>query len=240
MLWVGLAVVVVVAFAWGLWGVLRDTAVEDPVATARPTGSVWNESPPPKPTPTPTPMPSNPIPSPSAAVDCPVVDNILADHPRDGRVHGGGLSFSLPDGWNNDGGWSRLLTDQSGASRIFEGGWGSFLSVGAAPSAAGFLDPALTATQVVECHVTSSRFSGYTGYTIESSEETTVDGSPGWWIRARATSMVIPGGSATFDVVVVDTGSPETDAVYWAGVVDADAKALADLDVVRADLQISD
>ncbi|MEO7587758.1 MAG: DUF2510 domain-containing protein [Arachnia sp.] len=237
-LWIGLSVVVLLAFAWGLWGGLRNGATEDPVTTARPTGSVWNEEPP---TVSPSnPPPTDPTPTRDARTDCPVVNNVVADHPLDGRVHGGGLSFALPEGWSDGGSWSMVLTDESGASRSFDGGWASFLAVGRAPSAAGFVDPALTAVQVLECHVTSGRFTGYTGHTIDTSQEITVDGKPGWWVRGRATSTRIPGGSATYDVVVVDTGDADGDAVYWAGAVDADATAVAALDVVRADLRLSD
>lgn len=230
--------VVLLAFAWGLWGGLRDAVTEDPPATARPTGSVWNEEP--APTPPPSPPPTDPAPTGGATVDCPVVENVVGDHPRDGRVHGGGLSFAAPEGWTDGGSWSMVLTDESGASRLFDDGWASFLAVGRAPSAAGFLDPALTAVQVLECHVTSGRFSGYTGHTIETSQEITIDGEPGWWVRGRATSTRIPGGSATYDVVVVDTGDADGDAVYWAGAVDADTTAVADLDAVRADLRLGD
>ncbi|RMB61933.1 DUF2510 domain-containing protein [Tessaracoccus antarcticus] len=235
---IALAVVLVVAFGWGVWESLRDAVTEDPVASARPTGSVWNEEPP---TVAPsTPVPTDPTPSGGAAVDCPVVNNVVEDHPRDGRVHGGGMSFGVPEGWAEGGSWSMVLTDESGASRLFDSGWASFLAVGRAPSAAGFVDPALTAVQVLECHVTSGRFSGYTGHTIDTSQEITIDGQPGWWVRGQATSTRIPGGGATYDVVVVDTGSPDGDAVYWAGAVDADATALADLDSVRADLRLND
>lgn len=238
-LWIGLAAVVVIAFAWGLWGGLRDSLTEDPGATARPTGSVWNESPMPPPTASPTPPPPEPATTGAADIGCPVVENVVEDHPRDGRIHGGGLSFGVPQGWSEGGSWSLVLTDESGASRTFDDGWASFLAVGRAPSAAGFLDPAVTAQQVLECHLTSGRFSGYKGHSIETSQELSVGGQPGWWVRGKATSTRIPGGSATFDVVVVDTGNEQGAAVYWAGAVDADAAALPALDDVRADLRLS-
>lgn len=219
---------------WSTWP--RNTPIAQDTTSSRPTGSVWNETK--RPTPS-TPPPPTASHSHGTTVECPRVTNERRQHPADGRVHGGGLSFAVPEGWTSGGTWSRVLTDQSGAGRHHSGStWSSLLTVGIAPHESGFDDPRTTAIQIFECHVSSSNFPGYLGRAIVVDEAITVDGKPGRWVRGHAESSQVPGGGATYDMVVLDLGDKEGLSVYWGGVVDADTKALADLDVVREGLRV--
>lgn len=234
-LWIGLVVVVVIAAAWGIWGV-RNLPTDDPTP-ARPSESVWNELP--------TSMSPSPLPSVSQGgqlVDCPRVENVRTSEPQSNdRVDGGSLSIQIPDGWGSGDGLSVMLTDEASAfKRYDDSSWGSFVSVGLAPSSSEAQDLELLATQVLECHFSSGRFSGYVEHTVLVSEAYSVDGSPGWRIQASASSTSLPGGVATFDIVVVDTANPEGFGVFWAGVIDADAQALADEQTVMEGLRLSE
>lgn len=179
-------------------------------------------------TPSPSPSPS-PTPSGGETAPCPIVtpDPVPAD-PTELRA--GGLAAKVPDGWSTgETVPAEGLTRQASALRFAEdSAWASFISVGFAPRSAGDVEPRQTALQLFQCHVTGSWFSGLQDQQSALIDEaTTIGGKPGWWMRLRATSSSAPGGGATYDVIVIDRGSPEGQSVFWSGVVDADTAAAA-------------
>lgn len=210
----------------GVWFVARglntDPPSEPPVSRpvsndpdgpiARPT------SPPPSPTPTPT----------ASAVPCPMAG--FADSSGATDLNHAGLTVTAPEGWAPyRSSVSVALRDQRSAHLDAEGSsWMSFMTVGYADRSE-FPDAESASRQVIECHVTSGRFSGYTGHD-EVSVTSPPHGEDGAWLyEMQATSTNAPGGGALFIAYAVDLGHAEGISVFWGGAVNSDAKALNDL-----------
>ena len=181
----------------------------------------------PVPTPTPSATPSpevtpTPVPSASASAGrCPVGDPFTRqEHPRDGRVHGGGLSFPRQPGWQDPGvqasafSWAYDLgeTDLQLAQTRF-----AAYAVGAVSVADGFEDPSSAAALIMRCTVTSPLYSAVSGTTELVDEETAVDGYPAWSLRVdvRTDGAGTSDAGDTVQVTVVDLGSPESLAFFW-------------------------
>ncbi len=242
-LWIGLGVmvaVIAVVAALALTGNLPGgtIAAPDNTQTARPTGSVWDET-----LPSESPTPSDPPPSDDVGelVECPRVSNVRASANSASRVYGADLSFEPPrTGWDvSDRTWANTLADQGVAERNHPGTtWYNVLVVGLAPSEHGFTDPRITARQVMDCHLSSISYPGLTGKTLVVDEAVEIDGHPGWRVRVEAGSTDAPGGGSAAEYVVVDTGNPEGLSVFWGGAVNADQQAMADVQEVRETLRV--
>lgn len=212
-LWFVLAMVVITGLV-GLF-VLRPpslTATPADDNSAKPTGSQWNEVPP-------TPTPTEPEESGSGeTVECP--QNSFDDRSEvssDGRMHGGGLSFEAPGGWD----WQKRpvsmpwLHDHNSTIKTITSGWMSNLSVGEVKRSEGFADPRTTAAQLMDCLASSGLYLGFTGREDLLDESFTLDGHGGW----RMTAEVHVGNQGDIlgdvvDVIVLDLGNPDKLAVF--------------------------
>ena len=186
----------------------------------------------PAPAGTPTPVPSE-VPS---AEPCPIGDPFSRqEHPRDGRVHGGGLSFPEQPGWLDPGVQSSAFTwaydlgetDVQLAQTRF-----AAYAVGAVSVADGFEDPRSAAALILGCTVTSALYNDVSGTTELVDEETTVDGYQAWSLRAevRTYDARTSFSGDTVQITVVDLGSPESLAFFWGSAPTGDEAFQARLD----------
>ncbi|MCW2811540.1 MAG: hypothetical protein JWP61_1998 [Friedmanniella sp.] len=254
-------VVLLVVGAVVLWPRLTDGTTGGPVPTSSVTGgddSSPTSSPTPRPTgpsllsprPTTSPRPTSPRPtvspgSPSAPGTAPCPEGqptARQDHPVDGRVHGGGLSFAEQPGFTETPQGSGLswAYDVGAQEKRVEPHWFSLLAVGALSTVDGFEQPEQAAELVMECTATSSYYQDFTGRDDLSSAAVTVHGHPGWLLRSRIT-IDSPDIAATGDVVevlVVDLGSPESLAMFWGAAPIGDAALGDQLTSVRRSLRV--
>ena len=172
----------------------------------------------------------------ATAGPCPVGDPFTRqDHPRDGRVHGGGLSFPRQPGWQDPGvqasafTWAYDLgeTDIQLAQTRF-----ASYAVGAVSVADGFEDPRSAAELIMRCTVGSALYSSVTGTTDLVDEETTVDGYRAWSLRADVQTYDARTSyqGDTVQITVVDLGSPESLAFFWGSAPIGDEAFQARLD----------
>lgn len=212
-LWFVLAMVVIAGLVAAF--VLRPDGLSTAPAdtnSARPTGSQWDEVPP-------TPTPTQPEETGSGeTIDCP--QNSFDDRSEvsaDNRMHGGGLSFEAPGGWN----WREQpvqmpwLYDHNSTIRTITAGWMSNLSVGEVKRSEGFADPRSTATQLMGCMASSGLYWGFSGREDLADESFTLDGHGGW--RTTAEVHVDNQGDIkgdVVDIIVLDLGDPRTLAVF--------------------------
>lgn len=210
------------------------------------TVSAWDETSKPDPTPSASPSPSDP-PSPSdepppEQVACPQGDPVARnDHPADGRVHGGGLSFPKVSGWeDNPGAGFTWAYDVAAQSDPVEETWVALMAVGALRMADGFENPQASAEAITACLSTSDYYAGFTGATELDSGEVTVDGQPGWRIRTeiRVDDPDVEAEGDVLDVVVVDTGAGESLGMFVGAVPLDDDSRLTVLDETEAALAV--
>lgn len=223
------AVVLVLVLVGAL--VLRErsrTVVEPaPAASGPPAGgdtsaaATPSPSPTPSPTPTATPSPSDtPSPTPSSE-PCPVGNPFARqDYPRDGRVHGGSLSFPRQRGWTEPGDQTSAFTwayDVGETDIRVQPQWATVYAVGALSVADGFEDPRSAAHLSMRCTVASALYSNVTSRTDLVDEATTVDGYRAWTMRSeiRTYDARTNYGGDTVQITVVDLGSPEALAFFW-------------------------
>lgn len=218
-----------------------------------PTVSGWDETSSPSPTPTPTPTPTpdqSKSPTPSAAgspsgtaqeaTACPTGDpTARAEHPNDGLVHGGGLAYSPVADWQpyNFYGLSWGY-DVTGQMWEYNPTWISIAAVGALRVGDGFTDPKQAAEAMMQCLASSAYYQDFASRKDIWSKEVTVDGHKGYSIRSEI-RIDPPNGNAEGDVaevIVVDTGNPESFGFFTSSatigdterqkLVDAAAKSL--------------
>ncbi len=191
---------------------------------------------------TPSPQPSSPQPS-STAVGCPPGDPAFRqDHPTDDRIHGGGLSFPKVSGYAQTTQQSAFFWayDVDGQSKSISPTWSSMYAVGAVPTFNGFDSPRTAAELILQCTVTSPDFyRGVTRVRTLSAKRVTVGGQSGWSlrteVRVRAAGVTVPGD--ILQIVVVDTESPESLAMFWACVPLDDPASLKQLDATLKKLR---
>ncbi len=204
--------------------------------SARPTGSQWNELPT---TETPT-EPEDP--ADGGLIDCP--QNSLDDRSeisRDGRMHGGGLSFEPPGGfdWRDEPVFMPWLYDHNSTTKEIVWGWQSNVSVGEVRRSEGFADPRSTASQLMGCLASSGLYLGFTGRDDLRDESFTLDGNAGW----RITSDVFVDSQGDIkgdvvDVIVLDLGDPDTFAVFISCATIEDEENLAEVATVTESLRV--
>lgn len=178
------------------------------------TVSAWDDS---KPTASPTPTPS-PSPSPSGTpsrrqrVDCPSgAPGDVAQHPTDGRVHGGRLSFPVIGSGYGAPRPKPGLTwfyDVAAQSQSTEPGWESWIAVGEVAVQPGFETPADAAESSMQCVVNPSWFSDFESRTDVRNEAYQLGGHQGWIVSSEV-RVDKPGLSVEGDlvtIVIIDDG----------------------------------
>lgn len=189
-------------------------AAED-TNTSTPTISAWDEK-----SATPSPSASgseDPAPSGGAIVACPKDGGDLHANSGD-RITGGGLSFSRVPGWDDASNFSMAWTYDMGAqtSTVYPG-WFSLVSVGALSVADGFEQPKRSTQMMMSCFASSSYYLGFSGRKDLISQAVTISGKPGWRLRSEIyvdmPSLPQVKGDVV-DVIVVDTGKPESLGVF--------------------------
>lgn len=188
----------------------------DSSAPVPPSAVPSSADPTPSASPSPTPSPSD---APSAS--CPLGDpTARQEHPDDGRVHGGGLSFPMQRGWSFPGEQASDFTwayDVGETDLRVEPSWFSSYAVGALSVADGFEDPRSAATLVLRCTLASSFYRNVVGEPTLVERQTTLDGYPAFTI---STQVHVDDDRTTFAgdtlvITVVDLGSPEALGFFW-------------------------
>ena len=200
----------------------RDRTVVDPApstSTSAPGTATATPAPSASPTPVPSPSPSGteqPVPG---GQDCPVGDPLTRqDHPEDGRVHGGGLSFLPPSSWTQDSRAAALswAYDVGEADEQVRGTWFTGAAVGAV-SVVDAADLQDAAELMVGCTASPFFYTNVTSRTDLVNEPARSDGHPAWTIRSEVRTdnpyVDVPGD--VVEVTVVDLGSPESFAFFW-------------------------
>ncbi|HLT60471.1 MAG TPA: DUF2510 domain-containing protein [Microlunatus sp.] len=212
------------------------------------TVSGWDDSSPTaRPTPTePTPT-ADPTPSPSGTAtarpltSCPQGDPYArADHPADGRVHGGGLSFPRINGWRDDLQTSGVTWAYDVASQgtTVVPGWATLAVVGEIRRSDGFVELKQAAQSVIQCVASSQWYLTFDSAHDVKSEAATIDGHRAWWIRTdiRVTDREVEGD--TVDVIVVDIGRPDSFGLFIGGVAIGNTDLLRILDETTRELKV--
>ena len=200
-------------------------------------------------TPSPSPTPTTPSPSGTpgptgSTVPCPVGNPFSRqDYARDGRVHGGNLSFPEQPGWENPGRQTSDFTwayDLGETDTPVEPQWFASYAVGAVSVADGFEDPQSAAELAMQCTVSSTLYRNVISRTDLLSERTTVDGYDAWTLRSeiRADDDRTSAEGDTVQITVVDLGSPEALAFFWGCAPIGDAAFTDLLDQVVGQLRV--
>lgn len=216
------------------------SVVSSPAGSGGPTGGTPSTSPSDPPvlpaTPSAPDSPDGPGAGPEAGTPCPVGNPFArSDHPRDGRVHGGGLSFPRQPGWEDPGPQASVFTwayDLGETDlQLTQNRYASY-AVGAVSVADGFENPRTAAELAMRCTVASALYSSVSGRTDLVSAETTVDGRPAWTLRSEIRTYDARTSFAgdTVQVTVVDLGSPEALAFFWGSAPLGDDTFTARLD----------
>ena len=249
------AVVVVLVGVLVIRGLRADQPIADPGPLPTSTVSGWDDSSPtatPKqsvtPPPTPSKLPSARTPTPVPSKDLPLQPcppgnpTDRQNHPADGRVHGGGLSFPRVSGWDKASGiafsWAYDVGEQ--AIEVEPPSWYANLAVGALFTGDGFDEPKRSADLVMQCVITSGLYPYFTDRQQIWSKPVTVDGHQGWSIRANILidDPKLKAKGDTVEVIVVDTDSPESLAMFIGQVNIGDAKLLRTLDSTIKNLRV--
>lgn len=202
--------------------------------SARPTGSQWNEVPP-------TESPSQPQETGSGdIVDCPQNSgDTRSEVSGDGRLHGGGLSFEAPRGWDDQPVFMPWLYDHNSTIRSITSGWMTNLSAGEVRRSEGFTDPRSTARQLMGCLASSGLYSGFTGREDLADQSFSLDGNGGWRITAnvRVGNLKDIEGDVV-DIIVLDLGDPDRLAVFISCATINDAKNLEEVRAATESLRV--
>jgi hypothetical protein len=180
-------------------------------------GNDRSPSPTPRATPSPTPRTPSPAATPESAVplvDCPFGrPGLRSDHPQDGRVHGGNLSFPAEPTYRPADVEARLSMAFDVAQQTLpvasNPDWIAQLAVGKLLSESGFVgDARSTAASLASCIATGSMYSPYRpSRTDVRSGAISISGREGWLveseIRVDAPGLPFP-GDRTIVLVVRD------------------------------------
>lgn len=222
-------VVLIVVFFLRPW----DNGLEITGDPPTPTVSAWNDGS--TPTPTPTPSASSARPSPSASQPsagrssgeppptkaCPVGDPLTrVQHPDDGRVHGGRLSFGSIPGWVPDYQSIGLsyAYDVGSNSHMLTSNWFAMSAVGAIQKSDFAGDPHRAAGLLMQCVSSSSFYSSLVRVEPVWDKKVAVSGHDAWSVRVKIFCDVqghpeIKGD--VVDVIVVETGAPDMLGMYF-------------------------
>jgi hypothetical protein len=233
-------------------GLFADRPIVDPGPLPSSTVSGWDDSSPttePQ-TPTPTPSASEPSTTPTQTPTeeqplqpCPEGQpTVRQDHPSDGRIHGGGLSFPEVRGWqDNSGSAYRWAYDVGAQNKLVESpGWYADLAVGALFTGDGFDEPRRSAELVMQCVITSGLYPYFTDRVDTWSKAVSVDGRPAWSIRAdiEVDDPDLRTKGDTVEVIVVDTESPESLSMFIGAVNIGDPTLAKTMDSTIRNLRV--
>jgi hypothetical protein len=231
--------VLVVAVLVGVFlarGLFAERSIVHPEPLPSSTVSGWDDSSPTTEPETPTPSQSTPTPSPTPTEAEPVQPcpegqpTARQDHPTDGRIHGGGLSFPKVPDWAEAApysySWAYDVGEQS--TLVESPNWYANLAVGALFTGDGFDEPRRSAELVMQCVITSGLYENFVDRVDLWSKAVTVDGHPAWSIRAEIEVDYpdLETKGDTVEVIVVDTGSPESLAMFIGAVDSGDQDLL--------------
>ncbi|MGO4956507.1 DUF2510 domain-containing protein [Luteococcus sp. Sow4_B9] len=237
---VGIAVVLALALlVWALFfrGDGGFKAVPEDTNSSSPQGPVWDETSPPTPEPSGI---SEPAPTGGAMVKCPMDSGSVLPIQGD-ELHGGGLVIPRLGGWDEATRstfllpWTENLQAQTKTiySSPLGTRWFSVQAVGALPVAEGFEEPRNSARMMMSCFATSGYYSGFIGRKDLQSKAVDIDGKKGWHLRSEVYVEMpdLPQVEGdVIDVIVVDTGSPESLGVFVSSATIGDAETLAEID----------
>lgn len=245
MLWIVLAGVLVIALVGVVLGLLwtRSTGsssgssgggLPGAASTASPTISSWDEqdTPPPSTTPDPTPSDTSVTLVPCESVDYETV-------PQWGStITAGGFSYPRPGGWDE---WgfptSNIVTESATLYRTVSGSsWMSTIEVG---YVTGLESEESAAETVLQCYFTSESDHGYVSHDVVTSEEITIDGQTGWWLKVREVNEDVPGNYAILHAIVFDLGEAQGMRIFWTTAYEIDQKAIDDCELVRESLSLT-
>ncbi|WP_203568293.1 DUF2510 domain-containing protein [Aestuariimicrobium ganziense] len=229
------AVAVVLALALVGWLVVRsfnnDQVVEGDTNTSTPTVSAWDE------TSSPSATPSQPKDTGATMVECPS-GQTSQGQARDGRLWGGGISVESL-GWRPGGIQLSWVHDLSAETKTIQPGWFSVSAVGAVSVADGFEDPERSTRMMMSCFASSGYYTGFTGRKDVVAEKVTIDGKPGFHLRSEIYVQGVPNVKGDIvDVVVIDTGSPESLAIYFSSATIDDGPVIAEVDRARNSIKV--
>ena len=138
--------------------------------------------------------PPPPIFTQAPTTECTVPEGTEAPEPSaPGKVRGGGLEYTNPDGWGD--GWIAhslpYMTDVGADSRLVEGSWYSVVNLGRVhypEEEGGYPGLESAAVAIFQCYATTSgvvsHFGEHPEVTDYRSEVITVDGEPAWIVQA--------------------------------------------------------
>lgn len=173
--------------------------------------------------------------------DCPSSDYSGEEkQAKDGRVHGGGLSFPHQPGstWHEFGfAW---VNDGQSESVKLKGSWAREYAVGRLPSWNGYRSLQSTAETLMSCiaHDKDS-YPNATRFEPKYSRATKVSGDDAWEVRANVYVADAPYPGGTVQVVVVDTGGKGYSAFMGDAPIGVKSD-LAVLDEVVRGLRVDD
>lgn len=228
--------------------VIRSITGTDPLVDRSPpesTVSGWDDSSP-LPTETATPSSSPTSADPQGMVSCNLGDPTAGvDHPEDGRVHGGGLSFAHPGGvWDEGQSYASGMSwayDVDGVRMVVEESrWWAMLAVGAVHQDDGFPTPKKAASQIMQCIASSVYYQTFESREDLRSGAVTVDGTSGWSIRSevRVSRSDIEADGDVVEVIVVDTGVQNQLAIFCGFVTIGEQDQIATLDATIDSLTV--
>ncbi|MGJ6980944.1 DUF2510 domain-containing protein [Aestuariimicrobium soli] len=231
---VGVLVVALIGFfvVRGLTG--GDTTIPEDTNSSTPTVSGWDETS----TPTQTPTPTNPESSGGTEVACPEGPGGSSKNVQNGRLVGGEISVESL-GWSRSGFSLPWMYDTSAEIKSITSRWMSVNAVGALRVADGFEAPEPAAKVMMSCFASSGYYRGFTGRKDVKAEALTIDGHQAFHIRSEI--YVDDQGDIkgdTVDVVVVDTGNPESMGVYVNSATIDDAGTQAEVDRSMASIKV--
>lgn len=204
--------------------------------SAKPTGSQWNELPTTE-TPTEPEDPGN-----GGIADCPQNNfDYRSEASKDGRMHGGGLSYQPPKGarWDDRPIFMPWLYDHNSMTQSITSQWQSSISVGEVLHSEGFGSAKATAAQLMGCLASSDLYRGFTGREDLLNESFTLDGEEGW--RFTAEVLVADQGDIkgdVVDVIVLDLGDAEKLAVFISTATIENEQNLTDVEVATESLRV--
>ena len=180
-----------------------------------------------------------------AQAPCPRGDPLARlRYPRDGRLHGGGLSLPARQGWASPGVQLAGFTwaHDVGETDVFvQPNWLMGYAIGSVSVADGFGSPRAAAELSMSC--TASAPSFYRSVISRrdlSSQADRIGGRPAWTLRAeiKVTEHPMPYTGDVVSITVVDLGIPDSLGFFWGCAPIGDRRLLRQLDRAAAALQV--
>jgi len=198
------------------------------------------------PGPAPTTLPASPSTTTSSTAlplvnDCPDGDTFdKKKHPKDGRVHGGGLSFPKQPGFTTHNEGFQWADDTHGETFALKGTWVRFYVVGRLPAWSGYSSLQRTAESMLSCIAhDKDMYPNATDFTPAFSRATKVDGHDAWEARGSVYVDGAPYPGGIVHVVVVDTGGTGY-SVFMGDAPIGEKRDVAALDTVAKQLEVDE